>query len=275
VAKARVLVVDDDPAVSGTLARVLEMSGFEVAVAEAVPQALQLIVSQSFDALLTDLHMPHAGDGLTVVSAMRHLHPQAPTLLLTAYPAMDAAANAVLLQADEILVKPMGVSTIVEVIRDSLAGTPHPPRAMESVADILKRATGVTIEDWFDQVEVDPVLTQVTMSFDERCGHLPQFFREMEERLRTPGEPDAIKARSRFAAQHGIERKRKGYTAVMLVEESRILQACLFRTIRNNLRHVDFNTILDDVMTVADEVQGQLGQAMESYLADGNGRRAS
>ena len=171
----------------------------------------------------------------------------------------------------------MGVGAIVEVIRDSLSGTPHPPPAMESVADILKRATGVTIEDWFDQVEVDPVLTQVTMSFDERCGHLPQFFREMEERLRTPGEPDAIKARSRFAAQHGIElRGAQGLsTAVMLVEESRILQACLFRTIRNNLRHVDFNTILDDVMTVADEVQGQLGQAMESYLADGNGRRAS
>jgi CheY-like chemotaxis protein len=41
---------------------------------------LNLINSQVFDVLLSDLHMPGAGDGLTVVSAMRHANPKAVTM---------------------------------------------------------------------------------------------------------------------------------------------------------------------------------------------------
>ena len=75
-----------------------------------MPEALGFIHAQTFDVLLSDLHMPGAGDGLTVVSAMRHSNPNAVTLLLSAFPEMSAAANAILLQADEILVKPMKVA---------------------------------------------------------------------------------------------------------------------------------------------------------------------
>src|ERR1035441_9184416 len=71
----RVLLVDDDESVRDTLSMVLEHSGFEVSSAPNVNQALALIGSQSFDALVTDLHMPQPGDGLTVVSAMRHSNP--------------------------------------------------------------------------------------------------------------------------------------------------------------------------------------------------------
>jgi CheY-like chemotaxis protein len=44
------------------------------------------ITSETYDVLLSDLHMPGAGDGLTVVGAMRHANPRAITLLLTAFP---------------------------------------------------------------------------------------------------------------------------------------------------------------------------------------------
>jgi hypothetical protein len=45
--------------------------------------------------------MPGAGDGLTVVSAMKHANPKAVTLLLSAFPEMTAAAAAILQQANE------------------------------------------------------------------------------------------------------------------------------------------------------------------------------
>jgi hypothetical protein len=48
----------------------------------------------NFDVLLSDLHMPHAGDGFTVVSAMRHTHPKAVTLVLSGYPELDEALSA-------------------------------------------------------------------------------------------------------------------------------------------------------------------------------------
>jgi len=51
----------------------------------------------------------------------------------------------------------------------------------------------------------------------------------------------------------------------MVVEESRILQVSIFNTIQNNLGSVDFSRVLLDVITIADEVDSQLKQAMLSY----------
>jgi CheY-like chemotaxis protein len=48
--------------------------------------------AETFDVLLSDLQMPNAGDGLTVVSAMRHSNTKAVTLILSGYPEMRAAA---------------------------------------------------------------------------------------------------------------------------------------------------------------------------------------
>lgn len=64
--------------------------------------------------------MPGAGDGLTVVSAMRHANPEAVTLLLSAFPEMSAAANAILMQADEILINTMQVPDLIEAITQRL-----------------------------------------------------------------------------------------------------------------------------------------------------------
>jgi hypothetical protein len=52
----------------------------------------------------------------------------------------------------------------------------------------------------------------------------------------------------------------------MMVEESRILQVSIFNTLQNNLPEVDFSKALLDVMTIADEVDSQLKQAMLSYV---------
>ena len=81
---------------------------------------LKLIGSQVFDVLLSDLHMPGAGDGLTVVSAMRHSNPAAVTIIFSGFPEMKEAAAAILLQADEILVKPMAPTVLIQTIRERL-----------------------------------------------------------------------------------------------------------------------------------------------------------
>jgi len=59
-------------------------------------------------------------------------------------------------------------------------------------------------------------------------------------------------------------RKLQGYTAAMLVHDSRILQVTLFGTLQRNLSALDFSLRLPDVMTIADEVDSQLTQAMAS-----------
>ena len=61
----------------------------------------------------------------------------------------------------------------------------------------------------------------------------------------------------------------------MMVEESRILQVSIFRTLQNNLSSVDFSQVLLDVMTIADEVDSQLKQAMLSFVGHEPARSAA
>ena len=52
----------------------------------------------------------------------------------------------------------------------------------------------------------------------------------------------------------------------MLVHESRILQVTIFGTLQSNLNSLDFSLLLADVMAIADEVDAQLTQSMDSYM---------
>jgi hypothetical protein len=52
----------------------------------------------------------------------------------------------------------------------------------------------------------------------------------------------------------------------MLIHESRILQVTIFGTLQKNLTALDFRLLLPDVMTIADEVDAQLTQTMESFM---------
>jgi hypothetical protein len=54
----------------------------------------------------------------------------------------------------------------------------------------------------------------------------------------------------------------------MMIEESRMLQVSIFETLQKNLASIDFSILLNGVMTIADEVDSQLSQAMESYIEE-------
>ena len=180
---------------------------------------------------------------------------------------MNAAAHAILLQADQILVKPMNVPVLVDAIKQRLANGPRTTRTVESVATILDRATESTIQDWFERVEREETLTALPMSQELRCGHLPQLFRDLVARLRSFKPLGTKEPMSLASAQHGETRRKQGYTAAMMVEESRILQVSIFNTLQNNLATIDFSILLIGVMTIADEVDSQLSQAMSRYVA--------
>lgn len=268
MALAKVLVVDDNEAILTSLCAILERHGFEVTGASDVSEALKFISLHSYDVLLSDLHMPGAGDGLTVVSAMRHANTQAVTLLLSAFPEMSAAANAILMQTDEILVKPMNVSDLIEAITQRLAKGPLHKRKVETLATILERTTEDVITEWYDAVRKEESLTEVSLSREARCQHLPQLFRDLAKRLQAFKPLGTKELKSESASHHGLDRRRQGYTAAMLVEESRILQVSIFHTLQKNLGTIDFSVLLLGVMTIADEVDSQLSQAMKSYIAE-------
>jgi hypothetical protein len=79
---------------------------------------------------------------------------------------------------------------------------------------------------------------------------------------------EAIASISLAAADHGTLRRQQGYSAAMIVEESRLLRVSIFQTLKNNLHRVDFSLLLDGVMAIADEVDSQLAQQMAGYVSE-------
>jgi YesN/AraC family two-component response regulator len=268
MAKIKILLVDDDEVVRYSLCEILEADGFVVTTAANVSEALKHINSTVFDVLLTDLHMPGAGDGLTVVSAMRHSNPKAVTMVLSAFPEMEAAARAILQQTDQILVKPMEVMALVEAIKQRVKTGAPLPRVVETVAEILERSVEETILAWYARIKTDKKVMAISMTFEQRTGHLQKVFRDLVSRLESNKPIGSKELVSKAAAEHGINRQEQGYTAAMLVEESRMLQVCIFDTLQQNLATIDFSVLLISVMTIADEIDSQLSQAMDSFIAE-------
>ena len=266
--KRRVLLVDDNDSLRKMLTLVLKNNGFEVAAASNVNDALKLIAAETFDVLLSDLHMPDASDGLTVVSAMRHSNSKAVTFILSGYPAMDDAAKALLLQTDEVLIKPLSSALLVKAINDRLRIGAHPMQKKDEVAGILENETQATISQWLDRVDAEPEIISVRLTAAERCAHLPAIFHDLVERLRHPLPLGTRALKSPASVKHGLMRREQGYTPAMMVEESRMLQVSIFQTLQQNLQKVNFSVLLVDVMAIADEVDSQLAQAMTSYISE-------
>jgi DNA-binding response OmpR family regulator len=265
----RVLLVDDDSAVLAMMMQGLERKQFEVVAASSVTEALRRIATESFDVLITDLHMPDPGDGFTVVSAMRHSQPNALTLLLSGYPDVQGAMAAILLEADEILVKPFDIGRLTELVRQRVVNRKPIKRVdKETVGAILLRCSTSIVEAWLARAKRSAELNLIPLTDEERTGHLPKLVEDLSVRLSqssaTTKDSDAVF--SAAAVAHGKLRFQQGYTPAMLVHESRILQVTIFGTLQINLESLDFSLLLPDVMTIADEVDAQLTQSMDSYM---------
>jgi len=134
----------------------------------------------------------------------------------------------------------------------------------ERVAEILERDAARTIESWMCRLMLNDELMSIPLNKQERTGHLPLLLADIVRRLRSTvtGESPISSA----ARAHGVLRRVQGYTVAMLVEESRILQVSIFNTLQSNLGTVDFDSVLLDVMTIADEVDSQLKQAVLGFM---------
>jgi ActR/RegA family two-component response regulator len=264
----RVLLVDDDRGVLDMMQAALESRQFEVTPVTSVAEALSRIHTDKFDVLVTDQHMPGPADGFTLVSAMRSTQPEALTVVTSGNPDPEAAMSAILLQADEILAKPLNVGALGQLIRNRVAsprGSTRIPR--ETVDAVLRREAESIIADWLERLKEDVILTSVQLDDSDRIGHLPRLVQDLGDRLRAELVPGNSHARiSLAAAKHGMLRYTQGYSIEMIVDESRLLQVSIFHALHNNLRRIDLSRLLIDVMTVADEVDSQLRQAIGAYL---------
>ncbi len=143
------------------LGRMVSHLGHEPAEYGEPAEALEALGSQEFDLVITDLRMPHM-DGLELTRRISEDHPDVPIVVLTAYPSMDSAIDAMRVGASDFLSKPFSIETVQhaierashqrslrsEIRRLERTIRPHPSpngmvaasAAMANVLDLLRRA---------------------------------------------------------------------------------------------------------------------------------------
>jgi two-component system, OmpR family, response regulator MprA len=119
---ARILVVDDEPAVQHALARALTLERYEVAKAIDGPEALERLGADPYDAVILDVSMPHL-DGLEVCRRLRHAGDHTPVLMLTARGEIDDRVAGLDAGADDYLVKPFALRELMARLRALLRRT--------------------------------------------------------------------------------------------------------------------------------------------------------
>jgi EAL domain-containing protein (putative c-di-GMP-specific phosphodiesterase class I) len=119
-APRRVLAVDDDPALLAVYRRALTASGYQVECAPDGAAALQRLGRMAFDAVVSDVAMPGM-DGLTLLRQVRGHDLDVPVILVTGFPSVHAAAEAVAAGAFRYLLKPLQVAELERCVGQAVA----------------------------------------------------------------------------------------------------------------------------------------------------------
>jgi two-component system response regulator MprA len=132
-----VLVVDDEPAVRGSLRRALGLEGYEISTADDGQDALEALAESDFEAVILDIAMPGI-DGIEVCRRVRRSGDRTPILMLTARDAVDDRVAGLDAGADDYLSKPFALRELVARLRALM-------RRTEAVEDPVVRFDDLTL----------------------------------------------------------------------------------------------------------------------------------
>ena len=112
--KNRILIVDDDETVRRSYLRSLESISNNIEAASDGEEALQTMERKPFDVVLLDMRMP-GQDGLSVLRTIKQKWPESEVVIITGYPTVASAKEAVRLGAYDYVAKPVGPQDVINV----------------------------------------------------------------------------------------------------------------------------------------------------------------
>jgi len=130
-ALAKVLVVDDDPAVRKSFDRVLSNKGYAVITAESGEEALKKLNEEKYDLVYSDIRMPGIS-GLEVAETVKASRPWTPVVIITGFGSDAAEARAKAAGVSGFLHKPLSPEMIEGSARDVLAAATEPVAKVEA-----------------------------------------------------------------------------------------------------------------------------------------------
>ncbi len=117
--REKILVVDDSPDTLELLQRNLESKGYRILTAPGAVEAIKILESVPVDLVITDLKMPEV-DGLTLVRHIHENYKNTEVMMITGYPSIEGAVEAVKTGAEEYLAKPFTDEELFTAVRRSL-----------------------------------------------------------------------------------------------------------------------------------------------------------
>lgn len=264
----RLLLVDDEVGIRETLPPILGMHGFEVTTSASVSEALQAITTSQFQVLISDLNIGEPGDGFTVVSAMRRVHPKCRTFIITGYPAFETALIAIRAQVDDYIVKPANIPALIATIESKLESEiSKAPAPGMPLSQILMAHTPDIIEKALAYLKADPKLGALALSDSERTDHLPNMLEDLARMLES-ARPDRTAERSlQSAADRGLLRRKQGYTIDMVVAEKGLILRAINDTVQENLLSINLSSLMTELKWLDVSVFLQLEETVKAFVA--------
>jgi len=139
-AKAKILVVDDEEVVRRAFVRSLSGQQCSVEVAWNGEDALLAMEGQPFDVVLLDQRMPGM-DGMAVLRTIKEKWPESEVIMITGYPALESAKQAVMLGAYDYLAKPVGPDEVMNAANGAVMHKRWALRCERQESSLGKRAS--------------------------------------------------------------------------------------------------------------------------------------
>ncbi len=117
--KNPILIVDDEPIVRESIRDWLQDAGYQVSTAESGEEALKMMETQDFSMVVLDVRLP-GKTGIRVLKEIKEVKPQIKSVIITAYPSVELAIEAMKLGAVDYMVKPVAPDDLEKLIRDTL-----------------------------------------------------------------------------------------------------------------------------------------------------------
>jgi DNA-binding NtrC family response regulator len=117
--KIKILIVDDDPEIRFTLEALLSAEGYQVDATETGMEAIRKAEEKWYNIALIDINLPDI-NGIQLLTKLREGTPKMRKIIITGFPTLPNAVDAVNNQANAYLIKPVDIPKMLEAIRNQL-----------------------------------------------------------------------------------------------------------------------------------------------------------
>jgi len=151
---ARILVIDDEKNIRGTLREILEYEGYQIDEAPDGPTALQIATTEKFDLILCDIKMPQM-DGIEVLDKLLALY-DTPVVMISGHGNIETAVDTIKRGAYDYIAKPLDLNRLLITIRNAMEKS-----SLVKETKVLKRKVSKTYDMIGDSEPIREIRTMI------------------------------------------------------------------------------------------------------------------